>query len=104
MPRQGCIQVDRMGSVMSKVWGARGVVSLCTLLAVVLVLWQGTATTRAQGPPPAPGDSEVGAAHLSPDGCSELIINGGFRGDRPALGPGGYGAAAELLDGTIACG
>ena len=78
VPRQGCIQVDRMGSVMSKVWGARGVVSLCTLLGVAMVLWQGTATTRAQGPTPVPGDSEVGAAHLSPDGCSELIINGGF--------------------------
>ena len=63
---------------MRKAWGVRGVVSLCTLLAVAVVLWQGTATTRAQGPPPAPGDSEVGAAHLSPDGCSELIINGGF--------------------------
>ena len=71
-------RVDRMGSVMRKAWGVRGVVSLCTLLAVAVVLWQGTATTRAQGPPPAPGDSEVGAAHLSPDGCSELIINGGF--------------------------
>ena len=71
-------RVDRMRGVMRKVWGARGVVSLCTLLAVVVVLWLGTATTRAQGPPPAPGDSEVGAAHLSPDGCSELVINGGF--------------------------
>ena len=70
--------VDRMRGVMRKVWGVRGVVTLCTLLAVAVVLWQGTATTRAQGPPPAPGDSEVGAAHLSPDGCSELIINGGF--------------------------
>ena len=56
----------------------RGMLSLFLSLAVALVLWQGTATTRAQGPPPAPGDSEVGAAHLSPDGCSELIINGGF--------------------------
>ncbi len=78
MPRQCDIQVDRMQGVMNKVRGARGLVSLCTLLAVVVVLWQGTATTRAQGPPPAPGDDEASAAHLSPDGCSELIINGGF--------------------------
>ena len=66
-----------MRGVMKKVQGALGVVSLCTLLAVALLLWQGTATTRAQGPPPAP-DEEANAAHLSPDGCSELIINGGF--------------------------
>ena len=50
--------------------------SLFLSLAVALVLWQGTA--RAQGSPPASGDGAVGAAHLSPDGCSELIINGGF--------------------------
>ncbi len=67
-----------MRVVMKKVQRARGVVSLCTLLAVAMVLWQGTGTTRAQGPPPAPGDEDVSAAHLSPDGCSELIINGGF--------------------------
>ncbi|MDE0632212.1 MAG: hypothetical protein OXH73_11985 [Caldilineaceae bacterium] len=78
MPRQGSFRVDRMRGVMSKVRGARGAVSLCTLLAVALVLWQGTATTRAEGPPPAPDNDEVSAAHLSPDGCSELIINGGF--------------------------
>ena len=46
-------------------------------LAVALALWQGTMTASAQGPPPAP-DEEASAAHLSPDGCSELIINGGF--------------------------
>ena len=78
VPRQCDIQVDRMRVVMNKVQGARSVVSLCTLLAVAVVLWQGTGTTRAQGPPPAPGDEEASAAHLSPDGCSELIINGGF--------------------------
>ncbi len=77
MPPQGSFQVDRMRSLMRKVWGAPGAVSLCTLLAVALTLWQGTATTRAQGPPPAP-DEDLSAAHLSPDGCSELIINGGF--------------------------
>ena len=78
MPRQCDIQVDRMRVVMKKVQGARSVVTLCTLLAVAVVLWQGTGTTRAQGPPPAPGDEEASAAHLAPDGCSELIINGGF--------------------------
>ncbi|MXZ21823.1 MAG: hypothetical protein F4Y84_14680 [Caldilineaceae bacterium SB0665_bin_25] len=78
VPRQGSFRVDRMRGVMSKVRGARGAVSLCTLLAVALVLWQGTATMRAEGPPPAPDNDEVSAAHLSPDGCSELIINGGF--------------------------
>ena len=78
MPQQDSFQVDRMRGLMSKVWRARGAVSLCTLLAVALILWQGTATTRAQGPPPAPGEDELSAAHLSPDGCSELIINGGF--------------------------
>ncbi len=78
MPRQCDIQVVRMQGVMNIVRGVRGLVSLCTLLAVVVVMWQGTATTRAQGPPPAPGDDEASAAHLSPDGCSDLIINGGF--------------------------
>ena len=82
MPRQGDFPMDRIRGVMRKVQGARGVVSLCTLLAVALVLWQGTATTAiasvpAQGPSPV-HDDEASAAHLSPDGCSELIINGGF--------------------------
>ena len=66
-----------MRGVTKRVRGGRGVVSLCALLAVAVALWHGTATTRAQGPPPAP-DEEASAAHLSPDGCSELIINGGF--------------------------
>ena len=78
VPRQDGFQVDRMRGVINKMQGARGIVSLCTLLAISLALWQGTATTRAQGPPPSPGDDEASAAHLSPDGCSELIINGGF--------------------------
>ena len=78
MPRQCDIQVDRMQGVMKKVRESRGFVSLCTLLAVAMVLWQGTATTGEQGPPPAPGDDEASEAHLSPDGCSELIIYGGF--------------------------
>ncbi len=78
VPRQDSFQVDRMRGVINKMRGARGIVSLCTLLAISLALWQGTATTRAQGPPPSPGDDEASAAHLSPDGCSELIINGGF--------------------------
>jgi len=78
VPLQDSFQVDRMRGLMYKVWRARGAVFLCTLLAVALALWQGTATTRAQGPPPAPGEDELSAAHLSPDGCSELIINGGF--------------------------
>ena len=108
VPRQGDFLMDRIRGVMRKVQGARGVVSLCTLLAVALVLWQGTATTAiasvpAQGPSPV-HDDEASAAHLSPDGCSELIINGGFRSDRPALGPGGYGPAADLLDGESVCG
>ena len=51
--------------------------SLFLSLAVALVLWQGTMTAFAQEPPPVP-DDEASAAHLSPDGCSELIINGGF--------------------------
>ena len=77
MPRQCDIQVGRMRSVINKMQGARGVVSLCALLAVVAALWHGTAITRAQGPPPIT-DEDLSAAHLSPDGCSELIINGGF--------------------------
>ena len=85
MPRQCDIQVVRMRVVMNTVQRARGVVSLCTLLAVAVVLWQGTATTRAQGPPPSP-DEDVSAAHLSPDGCSELIINGGFEATDLQLG------------------
>ena len=85
MPRQGDFQVDRMRGVMSKKRETRGILSLCALLAVALLVWQGTATTRAQGPTPPtnpqetpPVESELSAAHLSPDGCSELIINGGF--------------------------
>ncbi|MXY94184.1 MAG: hypothetical protein F4047_14255 [Caldilineaceae bacterium SB0670_bin_27] len=78
MPQQDSFQVDRMRGLMSKVWGAKGAVSLGTLLAVVLTLWQGTMTSSAQSPPPAPDEDELSAAHLSPDGCSELIINGGF--------------------------
>ena len=67
--------------------GARGVFSLFSfaLLAAALLLWQATERAGAQGPtPPAgaqeatPSAGDVGAAHLSPDGCSELIINGGF--------------------------
>ena len=76
MPRQGDFQVDRMRGVMSKKRETRGILSLCALLAVALLLWQGTATTRAQEPPPV--ETELSAAHLSPDGCSELIINGSF--------------------------
>ena len=66
-----------MRVVMNTVQGARSAVSLCALLAVAAALWHGAATTRAQGPPPIT-DEDVNAAHLSPDGCSELIINGGF--------------------------
>ena len=54
MPRQCDIQVGRMRVVMNKMQGARGVVSLCTLLAVALVLWQGTMTASAQGAAPRP--------------------------------------------------
>ena len=86
MPRQDDFQVDRMRGVMNKERGTKAILSLCALLAVALLLWQGTATTRAQAPPPPTraqaatpsSDDELSAAHLSPDGCSELVINGGF--------------------------
>ena len=67
--------------------GARGILSLFSfaLLMGALLVGLGTVTARAQGPAPPTGAQEatpaagdVGAAHLSPDGCSELIINGGF--------------------------
>ena len=79
MPRQVVVKNRVQYPKVEEKRGAGG--TLCffffVLLAVALLLWQGTATTRAQGPPPAP-DEEANAAHLSPDGCSELIINGGF--------------------------
>ena len=86
MPRQDDFQVDRMRGVMNKERGTKAILSLCALLAVALLLWQGTTTTRAQAPPPPTraqeatpsSDDELSAAHLSPDGCSELVINGGF--------------------------
>ncbi len=58
--------------------GARGILSLFSfaLLLGALLLGLGTAAARAQETTPAADDLEV--AHLSPDGCSELIINGGF--------------------------
>ena len=58
--------------------GARGILSLFSfaLLTGALLLGLGTAAARAQEATPAADDLE--AAHLSPDGCSELIINGGF--------------------------
>ncbi len=86
MPQQDDFQVDRMREVMNKERGTKAILTLCALLAVALLLWQGTGTTRAQAPPPPPAaqgptptsDDGLSAAHLSPDGCSELVINGGF--------------------------
>ena len=49
MPRQDDFQVDRMRGVMNKERGTKAILSLCALLAVALLLWQGTTTTRAQG-------------------------------------------------------
>ena len=75
-----------MRGVLNIERGTKAILSLCVLLAVALLLWQGTTTTRAQAPPPPTraqeatpsSDDELSAAHLSPDGCSELVINGGF--------------------------
>ena len=86
MPRQDGFQVDRMRGVLNIERGTKVILTLCALLAVALLLWQGTGTTRAQAPPPPPAaegptptsDDGLSAAHLSPDGCSELVINGGF--------------------------
>ena len=67
--------------------GARGMLSLFSfaLLMGALLVGLGTVTAWAQGPTPptgaqeaTPATGDVGAAHLSPDGCSELMINGGF--------------------------
>ena len=38
----------------------------------------GNGDDEGAGAAPAPGDDEASAARLSPDGCSELVINGGF--------------------------
>ena len=58
MPRQDDFQVDRMRGVMNKERGTKAILSLCALLAVALLLWQGTATTRAQGPTPPANPQE----------------------------------------------
>ena len=77
MPRQDDSQVERMRGVMNKERGTKAILSLGALLAVALLLWQGTTTTSAQEATPS-SDDDLSAAHLSPDGCSELVINGGF--------------------------
>lgn len=79
-------QVNRALGAGSKMQGVRGILSLfcLSLLVAVLLLWQATRTVTAQGPTPPTGTQEpsggdaLEAAHLSPDGCSELVINGGF--------------------------
>ncbi len=80
MARQADSQVDRTRGTGNKRRGARGILFLFSLLAVALLLWGRplglTTTATAQGP--APSGTDVNAAHLSPDGCTELIINGGF--------------------------
>ena len=80
MPRQADSQVNRTRGAGNKRQGARGILALFALLTVALLLWGRplglTTTATAQGP--TPSETDVGAAHLSPDGCTELIINGGF--------------------------
>ena len=85
MTRQADSQVGRTRVAGRSERGAREALFLFALLAVALLLGQSTLTARAQGPTPptgaqeaTPSTSDVGAAHLSPDGCTELIINGGF--------------------------
>ena len=100
-----------MRGVMNKERGTKAILTLCVLLAVALLLWQGTTTTRAQEPTPPsrpqeppPVGTELSAAHLSPDGCSELIINGSFEVTNLHWGLAGTDGAAELFDVEGVCG
>ena len=80
MARQADLQVDRTRGTGTKRRGARGILAVFSLLVAALLLWGRplglTTTATAQGP--TPSETDVSAAHLSPDGCTELIINGGF--------------------------